>query len=236
MNKNIPEILIADDSQSNRLSLAAVTSALDVDVLIARSGLETLKIAADKIPALIILDVDMPDMDGYQVINQLSGNSRTNNIPVILMETNFASKKAGLHSNSVWPTELLYKPINPIQLQNKMSAIMKLNQIRRDVSTIQEFEDEMGDNANEGVVGIDSQGRIRYTNPSMIKLLHTRYSELLGTGLESLFETDFHDTDPKWKEHTVATALDAGKTVKSKKQFYGQMMVEKSPPPFLLCR
>lgn len=213
----IPEILIADDSQSNRLSLAAATSELDVDILIARSGLETIRIASEKVPALIILDVDMPDMDGYQVINQLSGDGRTNNIPVILMETNFASKKAGLHSNSVWPTELLYKPINPIQLQSKILAIMMLNQIRRDVSTIQEFEDEMGDNADEGVVGIDSNGRIQYTNPAMIKLLHTRYSELLGTGLETLFETDFHDTEPKWNEHTVATSLGLGKTVQVKK-------------------
>ncbi|MFT7685229.1 MAG: diguanylate cyclase (GGDEF)-like protein [Candidatus Azotimanducaceae bacterium] len=217
MNKLIPEILIADDSQSNRLSLAAATSELDVDILIARSGLETIRIASEKVPALIILDVDMPDMDGYQVINQLSGDGRTNNIPVILMETNFASKKAGLHSNSVWPTELLYKPINPIQLQSKILAIMMLNQIRRDVSTIQEFEDEMGDNADEGVVGIDSNGRIQYTNPAMIKLLHTRYSELLGTGLETLFETDFHDTEPKWNEHTVATSLGLGKTVQVKK-------------------
>jgi diguanylate cyclase (GGDEF)-like protein len=217
LNKLIPEILIADDSQSNRLSLAAATSELDVDILIARSGLETIRIASEKVPALIILDVDMPDMDGYQVINQLSGDGRTNNIPVILMETNFASKKAGLHSNSVWPTELLYKPINPIQLQSKILAIMMLNQIRRDVSTIQEFEDEMGDNADEGVVGIDSNGRIQYTNPAMIKLLHTRYSELLGTGLETLFETDFHDTEPKWNEHTVATSLGLGKTVQVKK-------------------
>lgn len=217
MNQKVPEILIADDSQSNRLSLAATASELDVDVLIARSGLETLRIAAEKIPALIILDVDMPDMDGYQVINQLAGDGRTNNIPVILMETNFASKKAGLHSNSVWPTELLYKPINPVHLQNKLTAIIMLNKIRNDVSTIQEFEDEMGDKADEGVVGIDANGRIRYTNPAMIKLLHTRYTEILGTGLETLFENDFHDTDPKWKEHTVATALEEGKTVQVKK-------------------
>ncbi|MBL4681515.1 MAG: EAL domain-containing protein [Pseudomonadales bacterium] len=217
MNQKVPEILIADDSQSNRLSLAATASELDVDVLIARSGLEALRIATEKIPALIILDVDMPDMDGYQVINQLSGDGRTNNIPVILMETNFASKKAGLHSNSVWPTEILYKPINPIHLQNKLTAIMMLYKIRNEVSTIQEFEHEMGDKADEGVVGIDTNGRIRYTNPAMIKLLHTRYTELLGTGIETLFENDFHDTDPKWKEHTVATALEKGKTVQVKK-------------------
>ena len=212
-----PEILIADDSKSNRLSLAATVISMDVDIIVATNGLETIRLAMEHKPALIILDVDMPDMDGYQVMNQLSGNGRTNNIPVILMETNFASKKAGLHGNSIWPTELLYKPINHSQLQSKLAALMLLDEYRREVSTIREFEDEMGDKANEGVVGIDSLGRIRYSNPAMIKLLHTRYSELLGTGLETVFEKDYHDTDPNWAEHTVATALARGKTVQVKK-------------------
>ncbi|MBV1879382.1 MAG: EAL domain-containing protein [Pseudomonadales bacterium] len=217
MSEKLPEILIADDSKSNRLSLAAAANELDVDILIADSGLEAIRLAIEHKPALILLDVEMPDMDGYQIMNQLSGNGLTNNIPVILMETNFASRKAGLHGSSVWPTEMLYKPINHDQLQTKMSTLIRLSEYRNAVSTIREFEDEMGDKADEGVVGIDTIGRIRYCNPAMIKLLHTRFSELIGTGLETIFEKDFHSTDPNWSEHTVATALSQGKTVQVKK-------------------
>ncbi len=217
MSDQIPEILIADDSKSNRLSLAAVTNELDVDVLLATNGLETIRLATDHQPAAIILDVDMPDMDGYQVINQLAGNGLTNNIPIILMETNFASRKSGLHGNSVWPTELLYKPINNEQLHSQIASLIRLHKYRQAISTIREFEDEMGDKANEGIVGIDTQGCIRYCNPSMVKLLRTRYTELLGTGLETIFEKDFHDTEPNWPEHTVATALASEKTVQVKK-------------------
>ena len=159
----------------------------------------------------------MPDMDGYQVINQLSGNGHTTNIPVILLETNFSPRKAGLHGSSIWPTEILYKPINSRQLQHKVQTILNLDTIRREIVTIREFENEMGDKGEEGVVGIDSTGSIQYCNPHMIKLLHTRYAELLGTGLETIFEKDFHSTMPTWKNHTVAQALSDNKTVQVKK-------------------
>lgn len=217
MSENVPEILIADDSSANRLALAALASEIDADVLLATSGLEAIKIATEQKPAVILLDADMPDMDGYQVINQLGGNGSTTNIPVILMETNFSARKASLHGNSIWPTELLYKPINHQHLVDKIKLIVDLKQIRDGVSTIQEFEDEMGDKGEEGVVAIDRSGQIKYCNPHMVRMLRTRYTELIGTGLETLFEKDFHDTSPKWPEHTVATALESSKTVQVKK-------------------
>ncbi|MFT4799882.1 MAG: CheY-like chemotaxis protein, partial [Candidatus Azotimanducaceae bacterium] len=136
----MPEILIADDSPSNRLTLAALASDIEADVLIATSGLEAIKLATEKKPALVLLDADMPDMDGYQVINQLAGNGQTTNIPIILMETNFSPRKASLHGSSVWPTEILYKPINPDQLRQKVAALLDLEKIRQDIVTIREFE------------------------------------------------------------------------------------------------
>lgn len=217
MKKPIPEILIADDSQANRLTLAALASEIEADILIATSGLETIRMATEHKPALILLDADMPDMDGYQVINQLGGNGQTTNIPIILMETNFSPRKAGLHGSSIWPTEILYKPINSDQLNHKVAEMLNLNQIRQDIVTIGEFEDEMGDKGEEGVVGIDAAGRIQYCNPHMVKMLRTRYSELLGTGLETIFEKDFHSTVPTWDKHTVAHAIADNKTVQVKK-------------------
>lgn len=217
MSEEIPEILIADDSSSNRLALAALASEIDADVLLATSGLEAVKIATEQKPAVILLDADMPDMDGYQVINQLGGNGSTTNIPVILMETNFSARKASLHGNSIWPTEILYKPINHQQLVAKIQLVINLKKIRDGITTIQEFEDEMGDKGEEGVVAIDKSGQIKYCNPHMVRMLRTRYSELIGIGLETIFEKDFHDTSPKWSEHTVATALANSKTVQVKK-------------------
>ncbi|MGK0470177.1 MAG: diguanylate cyclase (GGDEF)-like protein [Candidatus Azotimanducaceae bacterium] len=213
----MPEILIADDSPSNRLTLAALASDIEADVLIATSGLEAIKLATEKKPALVLLDADMPDMDGYQVINQLAGNGQTTNIPIILMETNFSPRKASLHGGSVWPTEILYKPINPDQLRQKVAALLDLEKIRQDIVTIREFEDEMGEKGEEGVVGIDADGRIGYCNPHMIKLLRSRYSEVIGTGLETIFEKDFHETTSTWDKHTVAQALANKKTVQVKK-------------------
>lgn len=217
MSDKIPEILIADDSSANRLALAALLSDINADLLLATNGLEAIKIATEKRPAVMLLDADMPDMDGYQVMNQLGGNGYTTNVPVILMETNFSARKASLHGNSIWPTEILYKPINQRQLVEKLQLVLDLKTIRDGISTIQEFEDEMGDKGEEGIIAIDQSGQIKYCNPHMVRMLRTRYSELIGTGLETLFEKDFHNTTPNWPEHTVATALASSKTVQVKK-------------------
>jgi adenylate cyclase len=93
--KTLPEILIADDSQPNRLALAALTSDLQADIMIAASGPEAITVATENKPDLISYWIaDTPDMDGYQVINRLSGNDQTINIQVILKETNFSPHKA----------------------------------------------------------------------------------------------------------------------------------------------
>jgi transcriptional regulator with PAS, ATPase and Fis domain len=75
----------------------------------------------------------------------------------------------------------------------------------------------MGDKGEEGVVGIDGNGRIGYCNRHMIKILRSRYSEVIGTGLETIFEKDFHSTTPTWDQHTVARALAKNKTVQISK-------------------
>jgi diguanylate cyclase (GGDEF)-like protein len=214
---DFPEILIADDSKSNRLSLAAALSDLNADLLIASNGMDTIRLATTHRPALIILDVDMPDMDGYQVANHLAGNGRTVNIPIIFMETNFARHKATLHGNSIWPPELIYKPVNYEQLNYRVATLLLLAEYRNSIATIRQFEDEMEDKTDEGIAGIDKHGRIRYCNPTMIKMLRTRYTEILGIGLESIFEKAYHDTDPQWQAHPVATALAVNKTVQVKK-------------------
>ncbi len=213
----LPEILIADDSKSNRVTLAAQAAALDIDLLIADSGFEVLRLAAKHQPAVIVLDIEMEDMDGYQIINRLAGSPDTANIPIILLETNFASVRRRLHGDLVWASEILYKPIDVKAFHSKLGLLLEMHTVREAISAISEFEKEMSAGADEGILGIDRAGHIRYTNPAMIKLLRTRYSDLIGTGVESIFEKDFHDAQASWPRHPVAKALASNRTVQVKR-------------------
>lgn len=212
-----PEILIVDDSNSNRVSLAANVLALDVDIHVASSGAEAIRMAQQYIPAIILLDADMPDMDGYQVINQLAVDSRTNCIPVLLLETSFERKKRSLHDAKIWPADVIYKPVNPILLRKKLELFLSSHRFRLEVARIAEFEKEMGDQVDEGMLGIDRRGTIHYASPAMLRLLHTTMSELIGVGLETLLEKNHHSTEPTWSSHMVATTTADGRTIQVKK-------------------
>lgn len=212
-----PEILIVDDSNSNRVSLAASILGLDVDIHIASSGAEAVSMAREHRPSVILLDSDMPDMDGYQVINQLVIDSRTNSIPVLLLETSFERKKRALHDEKIRPADIIYKPINPSQLRKKLELFLSAHRFRQEVTRITEFEKEMGDQVDEGMLGIDSKGTILYASSAMLRLLRTTLSELLGVGLETLLEKNHHSTEPSWPSHMVATTTAEGKTVQVKK-------------------
>lgn len=213
----LPEILIADDSKSNRVTLAAQAAALEIDLLIADSGYEVIRLAATHRPAIIVLDVEMEDMDGYQILNRLGGDPTTANIPVVLLETNFASVRGRLHGSLVWAPEIIYKPIDTDAFHAKLRLLLQIHNLRHEIPAISEFEDEMGDKGDEGILGIDRTGHIRYSNPAMVKLLRTRYSELIGTSVESIFEKDVHDAQARWPDHPVAKALAANRTVQVKR-------------------
>ena len=212
-----PEILIVDDSNSNRVSLAASVMGLDVDIHIASSGAEAISMAREHIPAVILLDADMPDMDGYQVIDQLVIDARTNSIPVLLLETSFERKRRDLHDHKIWPADVIYKPVNPILLRKRLELLLSSHQFRLEVTRIAEFEKEMGDQVDEGMLGLDSAGTIHYASSAMLRLLHTTMSELIGVGLETLLEKSHHSTEPNWASHMVATTTADGRTVQVKK-------------------
>jgi diguanylate cyclase (GGDEF)-like protein len=77
-------ILVVDDTPVNIEILAGVLGA-DYDILFATSGNDGLRIAAEQLPDLILLDVVMPDKDGYEVCRQLKANEPTRDIPVIFI-------------------------------------------------------------------------------------------------------------------------------------------------------
>ena len=77
-------ILIVDDEKSNLLYLNSILSA-DYTIYTARSGLEGIKRASELGPDLILLDIVMPEMDGYEALVALKGSEKTRAIPVIFI-------------------------------------------------------------------------------------------------------------------------------------------------------
>lgn len=84
MNHQSPTILIVEDSATQAQALAAQLSQYDIQVMIATNGAQALRIVRIQKPDLIVLDVNMPIMNGYQMCDRIRRDSETSHIPVIL--------------------------------------------------------------------------------------------------------------------------------------------------------
>ena len=85
-------ILVVDDYEENRSALTNMLLGLDVRVVEAESGAQALESMRNERPALVLLDAEMPEMDGYQVINQMMSDTTVRHVPVILLTSNLSAK------------------------------------------------------------------------------------------------------------------------------------------------
>jgi diguanylate cyclase (GGDEF)-like protein len=106
-----PRLLIVDDQPINIQTLYQVFSA-DHQVFMATSGAQALVLCESKLPDLVLLDVEMPDMDGYEVCSRLKANPVTRDIPVIFI-TGHSDEAAETHGLDVGAVDFISKPINP---------------------------------------------------------------------------------------------------------------------------
>ena len=122
------KILIVDDTLANIEILYKVLQG-EYDLFFARNGRDCLKIAGRELPDLVLLDVMMPDMDGYHVCAQLKGDPRTRQIPVIFITAmgSAEDEAKGLHCGAI---DYLTKPITPPIVRARVKNHLELKRSR----------------------------------------------------------------------------------------------------------
>jgi two-component system cell cycle response regulator len=124
-----PKVLIVDDEPNNVKLMSAMLYKEPVDIITANNGKTALEIVNNTNIDLILLDIMMPEMDGYQVTQLIRENKKTKNIPIILVTALHGSedKKRGL---DVGADEFITKPVNKIEIIARIRSMLKLNQYR----------------------------------------------------------------------------------------------------------
>jgi twitching motility two-component system response regulator PilH len=114
-------VLIVDDSPTQRLSLRKIVEQGGYQALFADSGEQALEVACDEKPEVILMDIVMPGMSGYQATRHLGRNEGTRNIPVIIVSsrTNETDRVWGLRQGA---RDYVTKPVNPQLLLSAISA------------------------------------------------------------------------------------------------------------------
>ena len=122
------DILIVDDIKANLLSLEALLESIDEDfnIIKANSGEEALEYALTIKPKLIILDIQMPEMDGFEVAQLLKANRNTEDIPIIFLTAAFKSEEFIEQGFILGAIDYLTKPIDEHQFSNRINLYTKL--------------------------------------------------------------------------------------------------------------
>ncbi len=183
-------ILIVDDREENIIALEALLKRDDIRIFSTTSPNEALKIAWETHIAIALVDVQMPEMDGFELVEMLKSNPRTKDIMVIFVtaiskETKYAVK--GLGTGAV---DYLYKPLDPYITSAKVDSFV---QLARTQAEIKLKSDELQNyaivvrNSADIICSVDAQTlRIENINPAVENIMGFKPAELLGKSITSL--------------------------------------------------
>src|SRR5262245_28756243 len=119
-DEGAPTILLVDDRQENLVSLEAILNPLSYRLLTARSGVEALRIALQEELTIILLDVRMPEMDGFEVAHTLKQTERTRRIPILFLTAVATDAKDIYRAYDVGAVDYLIKPLDPDIVRKKV--------------------------------------------------------------------------------------------------------------------
>ncbi len=135
-------ILIVDDRESNRHLLMEMLESADHDVLCASSGAEAIELAVTGKPDLILLDVKMPGMDGFEVCAKLKALAETAAVPIIFLTANYAEEQDMIHGLEIGAHDYLVKPISRSVLLTRIGVMLRIRRSEervRQLSIVDEF-------------------------------------------------------------------------------------------------
>ena len=156
-------VLIVDDQEIGRITLEGFLLPLGYALHFAASGAETLAVLAELRPDVILLDVMMPEMNGFEVCRRIRADARWRDIPIILVTAldDRASKIKGLEAGA---DDFVSKPVDWAELRARVQTTVKLGQVRRQLQERARFEWAVN-RSSEGFVWLDETGRIAGANP-----------------------------------------------------------------------
>jgi PAS domain S-box-containing protein len=132
IDEKIP-VLIVDDRVENLISLEALLGDLGLDLVRANSGNEALRQTLHADFALVLLDVQMPEMDGFETAELMRKNPRTQRIPIIFVTAGMKEERHQFQGYEAGAVDYLMKPIEPEVLRSKVRVFCELYRQRREL-------------------------------------------------------------------------------------------------------
>jgi PAS domain S-box-containing protein len=180
-------ILIVDDREENIIALEALLNRNDIHIFSTTSPNEALKIAWDNQISIALVDVQMPEMDGFELVEMLKSNPRTKDIMVIFVTAISKEAKYAVKGLGTGAVDYLFKPLDPYITSAKVDSFIQLAryqaEIRKKNEELQNFA-LVVKNSADIICTIDAQNlSIQSINPAVEKLLGIKAERLEGKSI-----------------------------------------------------
>lgn len=196
------KILLVDDSAENLISIEAVLEGLGQEVVTARSGKEALRHLLESDFALILLDVKMPEMDGFQTAELIRARKRSLHTPILFL-TAYKSDDHLFRGYDMGAVDFLLKPIVPEILRSKVSVFVELSRhatlLRRQAEVLAKAEQKFRsllEAAPDAIVISSEAGRI--------SLVNSQAEILTGYSRDQLIDRDIRMVVPDWQLNSLS--------------------------------
>ncbi|MGA3185617.1 MAG: ATP-binding protein [Bryobacteraceae bacterium] len=191
------KILLVDDSAENLISIGAALEGLGQEVVTARSGKEALRHLLESDFALILLDVKMPEMDGFQTAELIRTRKRSLHTPILFL-TAYKSDDHLFRGYDMGAVDFLLKPIVPEILRSKVNVFVQLSRhaalLRRQAEVLAKAElkfRSLLEAAPDAIIISSEAGRI--------SLVNSQAEILTGYSRDQLIDRDIRVIVPGWR-------------------------------------
>lgn len=224
-------VLLVDDLPANLLALRVVLEDLDVNLVEARSGHEALKRSLDQEFAVILLDVQMHDMDGFETAKLIRSREKSRHTPIIFLTAFDSNRLTVAEAYSLGAVDYMVKPLVPEILKAKVAGFIELfqksEQIKRQAEQISELQRREFDRAlheerewfrvtlssiGDAVLTTDTEGRLTFLNPVAESLTGWTQAEAKGVPLKKVF-TIIHEESRQTVDNPALRALREGRVI-----------------------
>lgn len=182
-------VLIVDDREENRYTIRHALNRSGLQTIEASTGSEALE-QSKLAPDVIVLDVRLPDMLGYEVCRRLRSNPRTSHIPVLQLSATFMTTESKLYALESGADAYLLQPVDPLVLVATVRSLIRLRNAEQKAQMAARQWAATFDALNEGVALV-SDGIVLRCNRAMTTLLDVAYSALEGLEVEALLSKFF---------------------------------------------
>ena len=185
------KVLVVDDTATNRQILHVFLKKLGFVVVLAEDGAEAVDRFSAERPDVVLMDVMMPVMDGFEATRRIKALSTDRWVPVVYLtaldkETDLVT---GLDAGG---DDYLTKPVSFVVLDAKLRSLQRTLALQRTLEETRRRTQAITDNIVDGVITLGEDGVIQFCNPSVLKIFGYALAELVGQRVDLLVDSARH--------------------------------------------